>query len=428
MKFLFPMVVWGADYVSEFLEQSLPTQLAFGNLGDFEWLEGSKYLILTTGRDRKAIEASPIFQRLQRLMEVEFVDIGKIPRHNKYIGASLAQLEALKRSRDYDGIFFLYPDFVCATGTIQNAARRIAEGWDAVVAPIPAVLGGIFDDELTTRNEVITPTTEGQIIAFPPRLLAEVAMKHFHPMISGYVIGGDKSNIGPAYIIWEVPEEGLVFRCFHLHPIVIRVQRDNPYYLTEFNVSLDEEYVPRLFRSCDRIYFPKDSDEFAMCSIRTPDSQPQPIDAPISLLHIAHWAEEYASLVHREFVGTAFRWHANPIEDESVWEEVEAESLETVDAIRDRLLTPDSILRYEDEEGYFARARRRGRFDFWRKPVFHEFVVTGVEEAPADGPQPSPLLLWMFRVIEKTGLKRFRNVPGVRPVWVRIRTRLTRPA
>lgn len=423
MRFLFPIVVWGADYVSEFLERSLPTQLAFGNLADFPWLEGSQYLILTTARDRRAIEAAPIFRRLSRLIDVEFMEIDSIPRHNKYIGASLAQLEALKRSNDFDGVFFLYPDFVCATGTITNAARRIVEGWDAVMAPIPAVLEGIFTEDVVVENEVITPTPEGDIIAYPPRLLVEVANRNFHPMIEGYIFGGTKSNIGPAYMIWDVPDAGLLFRCFHLHPVVVRVQRENPYFLTEFNVSLDEEYVPRLFRSTDRIYFPRDSDEFAMCSIRTPESQPQPIDAPISVLHIAHWAEEYASLVHREFSQAAFRWHAEPIEDETVWREAERESAELVDAIQDRLHTPDSILRFEDEVAYAARARRRSRFKEWRKPVFHQFVVT--EPAADDTPKPGRLLRALFRFIETTGLKRYRDVPGVRPIWLRIRNRLS---
>ncbi|MEP4379701.1 MAG: hypothetical protein ABJ215_00635 [Alphaproteobacteria bacterium] len=424
MRFLFPLIVWGPSYVREFLEQSLPTQLAYGNLSGFPWLEGSQYMILTTAQDRKILEAAPIMRRLKRLIDVQYVEIDKIPRHNKYIGASMAQLEALKRSGNFDAIFFLYPDFICATGTITNAARRIVEGKDAVMFPIPAVLKSIFDDPAIVENEVITPTGEGAVIEIPPRLLVDASTRHFHPMISGYIMGGERSNIGPAYMIWNVPDEGMLFRCFHLHPLVIRVQRDNPFYLNEFIVSLDEEYVPRLFRSLDGVYFARDSDEFAMCSIRTPTSPPQPLDVPIRLVHIAHWAEEYAALIHREFSTIPFRWHGQAIEDEDLWEAVEAESAETIDVIRDRLATPDSILRFEDETAYAARARRRARFRGWREPVFHSFYEP-VAPPPPVAPEGAGIKLkLLFAVVRMARLQKLRNVPGVMPIWRRLRARL----
>tara|TARA_R110002110_G_scaffold376568_2_gene586606 strand:- start:114704 stop:115984 length:1281 start_codon:yes stop_codon:yes gene_type:complete len=422
VKFLFPLIVWGEDYVDEFLERSLPTQLAFGNLGDFPWLEGSQYLILTTSEDRPKIERAPIIRRLRRLMDVQFVDIDDVPRHNKYIGASKAQFEALRHADGFDAVFFLYPDFLCATGTIQNAARRIAEGWDAVMFPIPAVLATILEDPAIRQNEVVTPTPEGKIISIPPRLLVDAANRNYHPMISGYIMGSEKSNLGPAYMMWEVPDEGYVLRCFHLHPFVIRVQKENPYFLTEFIVSLDEEYVPRLFRSSERIYFPSDSDEFAMCSIRAPDSPPQPLDTPIKLTNIVHWAEEYASLVHREFVGKCFRWHAQPIEDEAPWEAAEEAGLAVTDLISERLATPDSIIRFEDEVAFAARARRRHRFRGWRSPVFGTYHVAPPVAPPAPPPAPKGSLLYFLILLKRaTGLGYLRRYPGLLRLWMKVR-------
>ena len=431
MRFLFTTVIWGKQYVDDFLAHSLPTQLAWGNLGDFPWAEGSAYLIMTTEEDRHRLEASPLIRRLKRVMTVIYGDLADIPLHNKYIGASMAQQEALKRAANYDAVFFVYPDFICATGTIQYSARKIVEGWDAVMFPVPAVLESILSDPVIRDSDVVTPSVDGNIIAIPPRLLVEASMRNCHPMISGYFMDKqEKHNIGPAYMLWEVPEIGWLFRCFHLHPFVIRVDRENPYFLTEFIVSLDEEYVPRLFRSVDRIHFPTCSDDFAMCSLREKDSPPQPIDGPVRLDAIVSWAEEYASLVHRDFALQSFQWTPRSGSDEGVahaWYEATQESLRTVDHIRERLNTPDSVLRFENDIAYSARMRRRKRFSNWRTPVFHDFAPhessqPGTGQQPDEAIRPGSLLDFLTRFKEGTGLYKLRRFPILLDAWTWLKT------
>ncbi len=384
MKFLFATVIWGKDYVDQFLRWSLPTQLAPGNLGDFPWAEGSTYLIITTPEDRDRIARAPLIRRLARMMTVAYRDISGIPLHNKYIGVSLAQLEALKSAADFDAVFFVYPDFVCSAGSIQYSARRIVEGARAVMFPIPAVLESIFDDPAITRNRVVSRTVDGEIVTIPPRLLVQASMNHFHPMISGYFMDGiDWRNIGTAYMAWDVPDRGILFRCFHLHPFVIRVERETPYFLVEFNVSLDEEYIPRLFKSTDRIDFPEFSDDFAMCSIREADSPPQPVPGPPRVDFVVAWAEEYASLIHRDFVLQPFRWSAGLRDEpnaEQAWQDAIERSEVLTRTIRERLNIPDSVLRYEDHLAFTCRRNRRRRFSTWLKPVFHRF-----HDTPFDG-------------------------------------------
>ncbi|MDP6954316.1 MAG: hypothetical protein QGF53_16305 [Alphaproteobacteria bacterium] len=431
MRFLFATVIWGKQYVDDFLAHSLPTQLAVGNLGDFPWAEGSAYLIMTTAEDKARLEASPLMRRLKRIMTVIYGDLSEIPLHNKYIGASMAQQEALKRAADYDAIFFVYPDFICATGTIQYSAQKIIEGWDAVMFPVPAVLDTIFSDPAIRDSEVVTPSIDGDIIAIPPRLLVEASMRNCHPMISGYFMGGqEKHNIGPAYMIWDVPECGWLFRCFHLHPFVIRVDRDNPYFLTEFIVSLDEEYVPRLFRSTDRIHFPECSDDFAMCSLREQDSQPQPVDGPVRLDPIIYWAEEYASLVHRDFILRSFIWTPRSRHDvgaPEAWFEAIQKSNRTAEIIRERLNTPDSVLRFENDMAYSARTRRRRRFDKWRSPVFHEFAPHETAARPTAQPPdekvPADSILGaLMRLKQSTGLYKLRRFPILLNAWLWLKT------
>ncbi|HAA93402.1 MAG TPA: hypothetical protein DCS82_00600 [Rhodospirillaceae bacterium] len=428
MRFLFVTVIWGAKYVDDFLKYSLPTQLAWGNLADFPWADGSTYLIITTDEDRARLRSSSLFKRLERNITVKFGDLKDTPLHNKYIGVSMAQLEGLKQSSDYDAVFFIYPDFVCATGTIQYCAQKMVDGFDAVMFPVPAVLETIFSDPAIRDNNVVTRSIDGDIIAIPPRLLVDASMRNFHPMISGYFVEGvEKHNIGTAYMMWDVPEYGWLFRCFHLHPFCIRVDKENPNFLVEFNVSLDEEYVPRVFGSVDRIHFPDVSDLFAMCSLREPDSPPQPQEGAVRVDTIINWAEEYASLVHRDFVLQPFIWtHRSPEEEGALkrWSQARQKSLRYVDTIRERLNTPDSLLRFENHAAFEARRRRRRRFQSWRIPIRHDFDTGEVEQNSPDILPTGRLGRFLIWLKGRPGIYKLRRVPGLLYLWRRIFKRL----
>lgn len=435
MKFLFSTVIWGRTYVEQFLRFTVPTLLADGNITGFPWLDGSTYQILTTREDEKQIRRAPMFERLARMMRTEFIYIDDIPRHNKYTGVSLSQIESIRRAGAYDAMFFLYPDFICSAGSITKMATRIVEGYDAVCFPIPAILEEPFYEGLLERSHYRRATPDGPIYSIPPRDLVRISLDHPHPMLGGYNMEGMTHNIGPAYMLWEVPDQGWLLRAFHLHPFVIRVQKDNPDFLLQFHVSLDEEYMPRLFKATDKIYFPQDSDEFAMCSLRSHDSPQQPVPGMPSALDVARWAEQYAALLHREFVKVEFRWH-HAVLKRDIWERIERRSATLTTMILDRLMTPDSVLRYEDPLSYELRRLRRRRFSYWRKPRYAEPVPVQPLTTSSFTPQmleiTSPLgrgkrsirtltlwaLLWFKR---EFGLGHLNKYPGLLAAWMRCR-------
>jgi len=148
----------------------------------------------------------------------------------------------------------------------------------------------------------------------------------------------------------------------------MRVQKDNPIYYNEFDISLDADYVARLFDGTDRLDFATDSREFAIVSVRSADTPPFPQPGGrSSVTMVARWAEAHASLLHRAFVNVAFRWHRGNV-DEAVWRAVEARSRAIITEVRDRLHTPDSIIRAEDPIAYLARTRRQRSNKALRSP------------------------------------------------------------
>ena len=371
MRFLFSTVVWGADYTRDFLDLSLPTQLAEGNLDGFPWISDALYQIFTTERDGEAIRNAPIFRRLSRMMATDFVFIDRIRGTDKYNRTNLCQVEAIRRAGGFDGIFLHYPDTIWSKGCLTRAAARIVEGHDAVVCPAPRVATGGFAGELLKTNKFATETRDGRIISLPARDLVAMSLRHLHSTLDDHFWDAEQFTNYPSYLMWEVAGQGVLFRNYHLHPAVLRVQRDNPDFFLPFKISLDEEYLPRLFKSSDRIYFATDSDELAACSVTLDDLSFQSHRGTLkmSTVLMARWAEEYAALLHREFVKVPFRWHHTEI-DEDLWAEVERRSGAIVAEIGEKLRVPDSLLRLENPAAYEARRRRLRRFKHWRRAKF----------------------------------------------------------
>ena len=162
----------------------------------------------------------------------------------------------------------------------------------------------------------------------------------------------------PSCLRWNVANEGWLIHCFHLHPLALRVQRDNPRFVTRFATSLDGEYVARLFDGTQDLAFATDTDAFAMVTLRDASMGPFPTPGHgPSVATVARWAEANAALLHRAFSGVAFRWHGGPV-TESAWQPAEQRARNILAEVKDRLHTPDSVIRVEDPLAYRARRAR----------------------------------------------------------------------
>src|SRR6266496_2424558 len=65
--------VWGEDFVAQFLEYSLPTLLAPGNIPALAKALPTHFVFLTRARDEAAIRAHPACERLSEFSTVEFL-------------------------------------------------------------------------------------------------------------------------------------------------------------------------------------------------------------------------------------------------------------------------------------------------------------------------------------------------------------------
>lgn len=414
MRVLFALVAWGNAYVRDFLDVSLPTLMAEGNLSDADMLAGSRLLILTTKADVETFEADPALKSLQATIPVDYVDIRKFRTGDKYSFASRCQLEALRRSEDFDAVILLYPDMIWCRGGVRYAIDRLREGALGVMTPAPAVLPEPTLAALQSDTIRASGSAGGRAISVAPRRLAGIALKNHHPMWDAFDWDGGQFANFPSCLRWNVADEGWLIHCFHLHPLALRVQRDNPRYLASFSTSLDGEYVARLFDGTQDLAFATDTDTFAMVTLREGEMGPFPAPGcKPSIADVARWAEASAFMLHRAFAGVPFRWHDGPV-SESIWAGAEQRAQTILAEIRQRLHTPDSVIRLEDPEAYKARRGRAHSAAFRRG--------TRIELPPSHARQPrGRLAATLINNLAFRAALRSKSVFGAGPVgrWLR---------
>ena len=372
MKYLFSMVIWGEEYVREFLELSLPSQLAEGNIDGSAWHDGSEYLILTTWKDAEIIKVHPAFHLLKKRLKVRFAIIKLSPESKMYKLASLCQMEAIRVGEDFDAVFFSYPDFIWSQGGMGNVAARIAEGCDAVLSPVPRAITEDMAEILPKLKTSAPDLPASSVLNLSSQDMVRLSLENFHPGMWDFCWDTEKFSVFPSTVMWKIPDQGILMRSYHLHPLVIRSQSANINYYVRFSVSLDEEYLPVLLKGDENIHYVKDSDECAVISLSSRETifSPARDRPPASVPVLARWAEEYASVLHRSCVKHSLRWHYAPV-DEQLWEVAEEQAEEVVSAVTERLSIPGEILRFEDVPAFAARSRRVRRFSHWRRPKYN---------------------------------------------------------
>ena len=350
------MSVWGHDYIDQFIGISLPTILAEGNLLGLPHLAESKFLIFTSEEGREQLQWEPLFQRLESLIEVEFVFMDALISSRKFDTANVCQQEGIARSLDYDALFFVYPDFVWSAGSFSNIVERLEQGYKGLMCPIPRLSSDSFSVAFSNKLKQL-PSNEfslagSEFVAF--------CDPHFHHIMETYEVGQPTFSSFPSQLSWKIAGSGRLFHCYHTHPIAIQLDNQNNNLLYRFSISLDEDYISNLFMSSDQLYIASDSDEIAVCSL-TPDEFSIHSTSRFKNDHIIQlwiWAERYAALLHRSMVRRGYRWHYDSTSTDD-WREAEERAIKLIESIGSLLAMPDKQAEWECQSASLARSQRR---------------------------------------------------------------------
>ncbi len=294
MKYHIITIVWGKEFTDLFASIVLPNLLSEGNLPAFG-KEGAVFRIFSTPEYRTVIERSQAYKKLAGLMPVEFIDIGDMGRSaKKYDLISDCHKKAIDHALERSAsLIFLPPDQIYSDGAFAEVKKMAEAGYKAMLvssirvekeAVVPLLLRGHF-------------SSSDDVISIKPRDLMRCAIENPHAIVRELVWGGLRLSHWPSHIYFPAKGEGMIARCFHLHPIYV----DPKGTAADFSVTIDSDYLSGICSDPDRVFVVEDSDRF--CAVEL-DSRSQKYDRRFSWLGslgIAIFAKYHSDACHREF-------------------------------------------------------------------------------------------------------------------------------
>jgi hypothetical protein len=358
---VFSTPVWGAGHVGLFLNVGLPSLLAPGNLPGLTGTPDNRYLIYTQPDYEKDIRASDAYRRLATVVTVEIVAIAKkIEVAHRTMsdchGDSLRRAEAVGAAT-----VFIPPDCVWSDGSMVRLESLVRSGKSVVH------MSGIRLDRDGVVPELAEHYSEGRaVLALAPRELVHIGLRHLHPIAYSHFFNEHAGGLMPANLAWSVGEEGVLLRCFHLHPLMVKPQEP----LAEFKSTIDDDLALRACPDSSRDYVISDSDELLAFEMSPLSHAVGTICRKGSIEGIVAWAEYGTNSRHRELIRHCIRIHSGPLTAPQ-WREKEIESTKVVDAIDElgRLSRWQLFRKYPTVLIYLLHATMLGRVEkaapFW---------------------------------------------------------------
>jgi hypothetical protein len=348
--FYFLTPVWGESYTRVFIETVIPAQLAPGNLPAYRDVSGCRYIIYTTPQDAEQIRASKVFDALNTCIPVSFKWIAD--RINVVHDTMSDCFRRGIAAADIAGaaVLFLTPDIVFADGSFAEIKTLSDRGCDVVFIPaMRTIKFGVSADLQAFQNNSSIQVT--------PRQLMQIAFDNLHPLgDSSWWEEGD-GNLIPANIYWRVGNEGILGRCFHLHPIFVNPQRKG----VTFFGTVDDDYVAAACPDDSHDYVVTDSDEISAIELSDPDRFFEMGFTKGCVKDVVRWAEQFTNNRHRKLFNATIRMHTG-MSDVAGWADAEKRADRVAREIKDGLRTPSWRLIFDTDMLVRRLFRRASNF------------------------------------------------------------------
>ena len=305
--FYFLTPVWGVSYTKLYIDTVIPAQLARGNLGAFDGKSGHRYLIFTTPQDADQIRSSRIYKELNACVPVtfEFFTDKVNVVHDMMTDCYRRGIAA---AEDADAaVIFLTPDIVFSDGSFATIKRLAESGRDVIY--IPAI---------RTMKKAVAASLEksfrdANTIQVPVRQLMRIALDNLHPLANASWWDDGEGGLVPANLYWRIDDEGILGRCFHLHPVCVFPQRK----AAKFFSTVDDDYVPAACPDATYDYIVEDSDELLAIELSDPVRFFVTRFAKGSVGDAVRWAEQFANARHRSLFKATIRMHTEGLQSPS---------------------------------------------------------------------------------------------------------------
>lgn len=300
-KFVCVVAVWGEEYTRLLLEIALPSQLAPNNLPALTW--PCIYQIYTTSKDALYIRNSTVFSELERIVPVEIHLIEDLNK-NPYQLMSACHKRAICYANSIDAaIIFLTPDCIISDGSLANL-QRLANQHIRVVSTVGL---RIKKEAVVSLVETRYKSIDQQFIQIASQELMGIALENLQSITQKHIWQGSEEMI-PNNLFWLIQGEGLLGRCFHLHPLMVYPRKMG----TNFLSTIDYDYPLSACPNIQEHYIVSDSDEILICELTTEKRVMRGV-LNGSLRELIRFAELQTNRNHRKNAATCIKLHTNHV-------------------------------------------------------------------------------------------------------------------
>ena len=287
--------VWGVSYTRCFLDIGLASLLAPGNLPALQRGDGHVLHIMTTEADREVIETSPVWERAREVINCRLDIIGADAASilQPHVTMSNCHRDAIAFADSCEAAIMLYnPDIVIADGAVRALVGLLSEGKRAI-----QVLGlRLIKEEVVPKLLKDHLGPDGKAIEIAPRELMAIAVDHLHPVSMMHFQDITGIDLMPQELFWRAGEEGLVARCFHIHPLLVYPRVRN----APFTTTVDEDYLRAACPDPEDEFVVTDSDLLCLCELSGLHRSLVGLPRTGSDLDVAQWAVTHAKPHHFE--------------------------------------------------------------------------------------------------------------------------------
>jgi hypothetical protein len=307
VKLLLP--AWGYNYVRQFLEYSLPTMLAPGNIPALAATLPTEFIILTSADDEPFITEHPTFKQLASNCQTRIHTIDHLITDGNYSTTiTLAYTEAVREAGEEmtDTCFlFLVSDYILADGSFASVLKRMQQGRSAVVA---GNLQVVRESALPWLQERLAGNEN--LLCLQPRELMRWALNNLHPLVLANIVNLPFShNSDSNRLFWRVDSNTILGRFYLLHMLCVRPEVED----FVIGSSCDYSFIPEMCPS-GNVDIIADSDEYLVIEMQARGHESKFLrPGPFEKIPLANSLSEWTTSVHRDNAKHSIFFHAAEI-------------------------------------------------------------------------------------------------------------------
>lgn len=312
-------VVWGETFLETYHKAALPTLLAEGNLKALAQGDGATYCLYTARSDAPALLESPLFAALRQVVPVRLVtfDDALLQTIGKFALMSMCHSHAvfLARAESANPVF-LSPDAIFA----DNALAAVRRAFDAGKRAVMIISTRLDRGGMLAELARLQPSNGALAIA--PRDMVAMSLRHPHPLMTSVSWDQERSCQRNCGIVWNVPNEGVLLRTSHWHPLAVAPELTNPV----INSVLDADLLRHANITAEQLHVVTDSDELAHFELSDLGYGKEVIGAPgeMTAESVGSVVADTATPFHEDLLGYTARLHSG--EYSPAWAAKQAES------------------------------------------------------------------------------------------------------